>query len=123
MGLKMAKSRKKPSPQVDLAFRVPVLRETDQVRTNSPACPIYYPKTGPGLRELALRLGPILKRAGWEVHVVAGDGGDEFLQLQNKSGHSRRVSPEELVAWQALLPELLGREELFSETGSNDGKE
>lgn len=75
------------------------------------------------MKELARRLSPILVKTGWRVRLTEGENGEEFLELQNKNGQSRRLSAEEVVAWQALLPQLSGLDELFSGTGHPDGKE
>ncbi|MGH8004186.1 MAG: hypothetical protein ACRECJ_05635 [Limisphaerales bacterium] len=86
-------------------------------------CPVYYPQTGEGLKELARRLAPVLAKTGWRVRLAEGGEGEFFLELQNKEGHSRRISPEEALAWQALLPQLSGLENLFSTPGLHDRKE
>ena len=75
------------------------------------------------MKELALRLAPVLAKTGWRMRLTKGENGEEFLEFQNKNGQTRRLSPEELVAWQALLPQLSGLEELFSDSGEPDGKE
>ena len=119
----MAKTRKKESQQAELAFYPPVSKEPDKPEADGLFCPVYYPPTGEGLADLALRLAPVLAKTGWAVRVAEGEQGEKFLELQNKNGQTRRISPEELVAWQALLPQLSGLDELFSGTGHPDGKE
>ncbi len=74
------------------------------------------------MKELAQRLAPVLAKTGWRVRLTEGEKGGEFLELQNKNGQTRRLSPEELAAWQALLPQLSGLENLFSTSGFDDGK-
>ncbi len=86
-------------------------------------CPIYYPQTGEGLKDLARRLAPLLSKSGWQVLFSEGDGGDFFLELKNKEGRCRRLSPDETLAWQALLPQLSGLENLFSNSGPDDRKD
>ncbi len=73
--------------------------------------------------DLARRLAPVLAKTGWSVRVVEREEGGKFLELQNKYGQSRPISPEELVAWQALLPQLSASENLFSNIGPDDRKD
>lgn len=84
-------------------------------------CPIYYLQAGGGLKDLARRMAPVLARTGWVVRVVEGE--EKFLEIQNKNGQRRRLSPEEALAWQVLLPELSGWENLFSSSEPLDRKE
>ncbi|MGH7198876.1 MAG: hypothetical protein ACREH5_09095, partial [Candidatus Omnitrophota bacterium] len=79
--------------------------------------------SGEELGTLALRLAPVLTKTGWAVRVVEGERGEKFLELQNKQGRIRRLSPEEVQAWQALLPQLSASENLFSIPGPDDRKD
>ena len=119
---KMVKTKKRLSQQAELAFHPPVAQKPEGTEKKF-FCPVYYPPTGEGLADLALRLAPVLAKTGWSVRLTEGENGEEFLELQNKSGQTRRLSPEEAVAWQALLPQLSGLDELFSDTRHPDGKE
>jgi hypothetical protein len=72
-------------------------------------CPVYYPKTGEGLINLALRLAPILQKTGWEVQIVSAEEGD-YLELCDSKGEreSRRLSDDEQLVWQVVLNQLGG---------------
>lgn len=119
----MAKTRKSKPRQTELAFYPPVALKPEGAGKEEFFCPVYFPPTGEGLAELALRLAPVLAKTGWGVRLAEGEQGEKFLELQNKNGQTRRLSPEELVAWQALLPQLSGLDELFSDPVPPDGKE
>ncbi len=74
-------------------------------------CPVYYPKTGEELKTLALRLDPILQKAGWEVRIrPAIKGGEDYLELCDPKNErkSRRLSPDEIIAWQVVLDQFAG---------------
>jgi hypothetical protein len=63
------------------------------------------------LKSFALRLGPILQNAGWEVQICSGfQGGEDYLELcdPKKERKSRRLSPDELIAWQVVLDQFAG---------------
>lgn len=97
-------NRNSKSIQEELPLGAPA-RETE---TDS-LCPVYYPKTGGELKSLALRLGPILQKAGWEVQIRSGlQGGEDYLELCDpKNGRaSRRLSLDEIVAWQVILDQF-----------------
>lgn len=119
----MAKTKTKLPQQTQLAFHPPPAEKPERPQNEELFCPVYYPQTGDGLKDLALRLAPVLAKTGWAVQLAEGENGDFFLELRNKSGQTRRLSPEEAVAWQALLPQLSGLDELFSDTKHPDGKE
>lgn len=72
-------------------------------------CPVYFPKSGDELKKLAFILNPILEKTGWGVRFSV-ENEESFLELfdKGKKRPSRRLTPEEVVAWQAILPELLG---------------
>ena len=110
---KMAKTRKKTFPQAELTFFPAAIEKPERPQKEKILCPVFYPPTGEGLKALVLRLAPILKRTGWEVRVVQEENGEEALVLQRGNGQTRRLSPDELTAWQALLPQLAGVETLF----------
>ncbi|MGE5693005.1 MAG: hypothetical protein ACM3YF_04410, partial [Candidatus Zixiibacteriota bacterium] len=86
-------------------------------------CPIYHPPTGDDLKDLARRLSPVLARTGWQVLILEGEEGGACLEIRNKDGQSRRLSPDEALAWQALLPQLSGLDDLFSSQGPGDRKD
>lgn len=74
-------------------------------------CPVYYPKTGEDLKSLALRLGPILQKAGWQVQIRSDlKGGEDYLELSDPKNErkSRRLSPDEIIAWQVVLDQFAG---------------
>ncbi len=110
--MKMAETRKKTSRQAELAFSPPVLGKPGSPQKEAHVLPVYHPPTGEGLKALFFRLAPILAKTGWGVRVVRDENGQEALELQ-RGGTTRRLTPDELTAWQALLPELAGGETLF----------
>lgn len=118
----MAKTRKRKSGQTELALQTPALPPPNESPDAGHFLPVYYPPGGEELGALALRLAPVLAKTGWVVRVGEGEQGDKFLELQNKNGQRRRLSPEEALAWQALLPQLSGLDTLFS-SGPNDRKD
>lgn len=119
----MAKTRKRKSKQTELAFQTVTASRPNGTPEAGPFCPVYYPPSGEELGALALRLAPVLAKTGWSVRVAVGERGEKFLELHNKNGQSRRLSPEEVLAWQALLPQLSRSENLFSNIGPDDRKD
>ncbi len=119
----MAKTRKGKPKQTELALQTPIASHPNGTPDAGQFCPVYYPQTGEGLKDLARRLAPLLAKTGWNVRVAEGEQGEKFLELQNKNGQSRRLSSEEAQAWQALLPQLSGLENLFSSSGPDDRKD
>lgn len=74
-------------------------------------CPVYCPKTGEELKNLALRLGPILAKTGWQVQIRPGiQSGEDHLELCDPKNErkSRRLSPDEIIAWQVVLDQFAG---------------
>jgi len=84
-------------------------QKTFQFPNGNEFCPVYFPKSGDELKKLASLLNPILEKTGWGVRFSVDNEGS-FLELFDKGQKrpSRRLTPEEVVAWQAILPELLG---------------
>jgi hypothetical protein len=119
----MAKTRKRKSEQTELTLQTPALPPPNERPDAGYFLPVYYPPSGEELGALALRLAPVLAKTGWVVRVGEGEQGDKFLELQNKNGRRRRLSPEEAQAWQALLPQLSLTENLFSEIPPGDRKD
>jgi hypothetical protein len=107
----MKKPRAKPgksSPQTEFSFALQPQRTLPLSERNR-YCPVYFPKSGGELKQLASVLGPVLEKTGWEIRISAA-GKESFLELidRRNGGASRRLSPDEIVAWQAILPELMG---------------
>ena len=119
----MAKTKKGKTKQTELAFQTPIASHPNKTSENGFFCPVYYPPTGEDLGALALRLASVLAKTGWVVRVAEGEQGEKFLELQNKNGQRRRLSPEEALAWQALLPQLSGLDNLFSSYRPDDRKD
>lgn len=118
----MAKTGKRKPQQTELTFCPPVVKKPESSPEEKLFCPVYYPQTGDGLKELARRLAPVLAKTGWRVRLLEEEG-NLFLELRNKEGRSRRLSPEEALAWQALLPQLSGLESFFTNSKPLFGKE
>ncbi len=119
----MAKTKKRKPQQTELAFQTPAVGNSKGTPDAGLFCPVYYPQAGAGLLDLARRLAPVLARTGWNVRVVEGEEGEKFLDLKNKYGQSRRLSPEEALAWRALLPQLSDGETLFPTPKPDDRKD
>ena len=86
-------------------------------------CPVYFPKSGDELKKLASILNPILGKMGWGVRFSV-ENEESFLELfdKDKKRPDRRLTPEEIVAWQAILPELLGAGSILKDASKQIGR-
>jgi hypothetical protein len=119
----MAKTGTKRTEQTELTFHPPIAPDPNESAKAGLLCPVYLPPTADGLKELARGLSPVLARTGWQVLILEGEEGGACLEIRNKDGQSRRLSPDEALAWQALLPQLSGLDDLFSSPGPGDRKD